>query len=138
MIHIFSKALDRTQINESVTDKQLLSAVNGIEHFKYHLLGKRIILEAYHHGLKYLQQTTQPNSCMMRWSLFLQDFDFEARYIAGEFNSACFCSRHSVASVKSVSKLRSGNKESISNDYHLTSGHGFKQLMNFLLRKKFN
>lgn len=71
MIHTASKVLDTTQTNYSVTGKELLVAVKSIEHFKYYLLGKRFILETDHHALKYLQQATQPNSRMVRWSFFL-------------------------------------------------------------------
>lgn len=83
IIHIFSKNLDKSQLNYSTTHKELLASVKGINHFKHYLLGRKFTLETDHKPLKYLQMTTHPNRRFIRWSLFLQDFDFDIHYIPG-------------------------------------------------------
>ncbi|KRH93508.1 pol polyprotein [Pseudoloma neurophilia] len=134
MIAAFSKTLDNTQLNYSVTDKELLAAVKGIQYFKHYLLGKKFTLETDHQALKYLQQVSQPNSRLMRWSLFLQDYDFEVKYITGETNAADFFSRY-VTSLQQIENQPSDSvKKKILQDIHIASGHGSANTMNFLIR----
>ncbi|KRH94439.1 pol polyprotein, partial [Pseudoloma neurophilia] len=132
IIHTFSKTLDKTQLNYSVTDKELLALVKGIEHFKYYLLGKKFILETDHQALKFLQQVTKPNSRLMRWSPFLQDYDFEVRYIPGELNAADDFSRYKTVSLQCIDEITDHDKKKILNQYHIVSGHESKGTMHFL------
>lgn len=37
IVHSFSKALDKAQENYSITDKEVPTAVKGINHFRYYL-----------------------------------------------------------------------------------------------------
>lgn len=76
IIHVFSKTLDATQRNYSIIDKELLAMIKSMDYFRHYLIGKKFILETDHKSLKYLNSTSQPNSRIMRWSLFLHSFAF--------------------------------------------------------------
>lgn len=102
MVHVFSKKLDNVQQNYSLTDKELLDVVKSIEYFKSHLIGSRFVLETDHRALRYFNTTCQPNSRLMIWSLFLQDFDFNIKYIPGDKNIADGFSRYINTLEKSL------------------------------------
>ncbi|KRH93838.1 putative LTR transposable element, partial [Pseudoloma neurophilia] len=52
MIFAFSKKMDKTQLNYSVTDKELLAVIKGNEKYRPYLFGKKLI---------YIQITRQLN-----------------------------------------------------------------------------
>lgn len=135
VINFFSKKMDKAQLNYSVTDKELLAAVKSIEHFRHYLLGRKFTLRTDHMAIKYLWETQNLQSRLMRWSLLLQEFDFEIEYLKGESNVADYLSRCFLVR----SEERTYTDEEIKNiltDYHLNSGHGSINTMKFLLSHK--
>lgn len=93
MISAFSRNLDKAQLNYSVTDKELVGLVKGIENYRHYLLGAEFILRTDHRALAYLWETKNPNSRILRWSLKLQEYNFKVEYIKGENNPADGLSR---------------------------------------------
>lgn len=83
MIHTFSRNLDQTQRNYSVTDKELLGVVKAKEFFRHYLAWTKITLETDHKSLENLQSTEKTSSRLMRLSLFRQDFNFAIKHIPG-------------------------------------------------------
>ncbi|KAF9762994.1 Retrovirus-related Pol polyprotein from transposon [Nosema granulosis] len=76
MISSYSKNFDKHQMNYSVTDKELLAVVKGIEHYRHYLLGKEFILKTDHKALTYLWETKNPTSRLLRWAMKLQEYKF--------------------------------------------------------------
>ncbi|KAF9761154.1 Retrovirus-related Pol polyprotein from transposon opus [Nosema granulosis] len=68
LISAFSKKLDKCQKNYSVTDKELLGLVKGIEHYRHYLLGRPFILRTDHKALTYLWETKNLSGRLLRWS----------------------------------------------------------------------
>ena len=136
MVHTFSKTLDKAQTNYSVTDKELLAVVKCLEHFRHYLLGKKFLLKTDHKALEYLWQTKNPSSRLLRYSLKLQDYNFEPIYIKGENNPADFLSRPIIASVEAP-ELSEENKIKIIECYHQELGHASIANMEFAINNKY-
>jgi hypothetical protein len=54
MISAYSKQFDKCQRNYSVTEKELLGVIKGIENYRHYLLGKKFILRTDHKALVYI------------------------------------------------------------------------------------
>ncbi|KAF9756156.1 Retrovirus-related Pol polyprotein from transposon 17.6, partial [Nosema granulosis] len=125
MISAYSKIFDKHQINYSVTDKELLAVVKGIEHYRHYLLGKEFILKTDHKALTYLWTAKNPNTRLLRWALKLQEYKFKIQYIKGEVNASDGLSR--ICAVRTApyeNSLSGDEKLKILNQYHLVLGHG--------------
>jgi hypothetical protein len=140
MIYSFSRKLESSQLNYSVTDKELLALVKGIEHFRHFLIGKEFTVETDHKALEYLWQSKDQNTRLLRWSLKLQEYSFVPKYIRGEENAADGLSRYSETDSKLLSSIeiaKDDAKKEIIQFYHLLLGHGSVNNMKFSLRNKY-
>ena len=81
-----SRRLSRAEINYSTVERELLAVIEGIRKFYYYLCGSRFVLETDHMPLSQLKQTKTSNARLMRWALYLQQFEFSIRYIKGSCN----------------------------------------------------
>ena len=59
----------------------------AIRHFEVYLAGQTFELITDNQALKGLRSSTNHNRRLMRWALFLQDFDFVVTYRPGPDNS---------------------------------------------------
>ncbi len=136
MISAFSKNLDKAQLNYSVTDKELLGLVKGIENYRHYLLGSQFTLRTDHRALAYLWEAKNPCSRILRWSLKLQEYTFKVEYIKGETNIADACSR--IKRINAVLKEPSVEEKSdLLREYHTASGHGTANTMKFLMMRRY-
>lgn len=136
IISCFSKRLDKAQINYSVTDKELLSVVKSIKHFRYYLIGDEFTLETDHKSLIFLKTFSNPSARMLRWSLKLQEYKFIPIYIKGERNAADLLSKK--CNSINITEYSENNKKEILDTYHLNSGHGSANNMIYLFKEKYN
>ena len=74
------------QTNYTTTEKELLAIVFALEKFRSNLLGTRIIVYTDHAALKYLLQKADSKPRLIRWMLWLQEFDLEIRDRSEEQN----------------------------------------------------
>ncbi|KAF9760594.1 Retrovirus-related Pol polyprotein from transposon [Nosema granulosis] len=140
MIAAFSKSLDKAQKNYSVTDKELLGIVKSIEHFRHYLLGKQFTLRTDHKALAYMWEAKNPCSRILRWSLKLQEYCFKVEYIKGENNVADALSRIPAVNeirLRTTEVKNQKDRNEILKQYHLASGHGSSNTMNFLIRNRY-
>ncbi|KAF9762117.1 Retrovirus-related Pol polyprotein from transposon 17.6 [Nosema granulosis] len=84
MFSAFSKKLDKSQRNYSVTDKELLALVKGIENYRHYLLGRPFKLRTDHKALTTLWKTKNLSERLLRWSLKLAECVFKVEYIKGK------------------------------------------------------
>ena len=82
-----NKLLSREQ-NYSTIEKECLAIINGIDKFKFYLMGKPFILECDHKPLVYLNKVKGSNARLMRWSFSLQPYKFRCIHINGKDNVA--------------------------------------------------
>lgn len=56
---------DKCQMNYSVTDKELLGVIKGIENYRHYLLGREFVLRTDHKALTYLWESKNPTSRLL-------------------------------------------------------------------------
>ncbi|KAI5148608.1 hypothetical protein ENBRE01_0423 [Enteropsectra breve] len=137
MISSYSKTLDSAQRNYSVTDKELLAAVKSMEHYRRYLLGKKFTLKTDHRALESMKTAKNPTSRLLRWTLKLQEFDYDVKYIAGEMNGADGLSRDIDYKVNQIVADSDEQHGEVIKSYHETSGHGTSKTMQFLMKDKY-
>nr|GEW65839.1 reverse transcriptase domain-containing protein [Tanacetum cinerariifolium] len=78
-IHYASKIITDAQAHYTMTEKELLAMVYAFEKFRPYLVMSKSIVYTDHSALKYLfnKQDTKPR--LLRWVLFLQEFDITIR-----------------------------------------------------------
>ena len=77
----------KAQINYTTTNKELLAVVYALKKFWPYILGSKIIIYTDHRALKYLLSKKEAKSWLIRWVLFLQEFNLEIKDKKGSENS---------------------------------------------------
>ena len=91
-----SRNLSASEKNYSVIEKECLAIVYAIRKFQKYLYGVQFTLETDHRPLSYIKKGKLQSSRIMRWALFLQDYQFEVVPIKGAENKlADYLSRQS-------------------------------------------
>ena len=72
--------------NYSVTEREALSVVEAVKYFQTYLYGKRFVVYTDHHALQWLLRLKDPTGRLARWSLLLQQYDFEIKHRPGIAN----------------------------------------------------
>ena len=83
VISYFSSVHNSAQKNYSTTEQELLVVVSAIEHFRPYLICRKSELRTDHKALVYLFKAKDQKTRLMRWSLKLQEYDFEIKYLKG-------------------------------------------------------
>ena len=75
VIYYASQTLNNAQFNYSTTEKQLLAIIFALDIFQIYLVGSPIMCFIDHSTLKYLLMRKDAKARLIRWILFLQEFD---------------------------------------------------------------
>ncbi|XP_050806680.1 uncharacterized protein LOC127049621 [Gopherus flavomarginatus] len=81
-----SKKLSERESHWSVSEKECYAIVYALEKLRPYVWGRRFQLQTDHAALKWLHTAKGNNKKLLRWSLALQDFDFEIQHITGASN----------------------------------------------------
>ena len=82
-----SRKLTKSEINYSVTKKELLAIINFIRHFKHYLWGVEFEVKTDHRSLEYVLKGNQITSTQFcRWRSELEQYDFKVKYVKGKEN----------------------------------------------------
>ncbi|CAM5174954.1 unnamed protein product [Natator depressus] len=81
-----SKKLSERESNWSVSEKKCYAIVYALEKLRPYVWGRRFHLQTHHAALQWLHTATGNNKKRIRWSLALQDFDFNIQHISGASN----------------------------------------------------
>jgi hypothetical protein len=105
-----SRAFSDRESRWSTIEQEAFAIVFTISKLQHYLLGQQFILETDHANLQWLSKATAAK--LVRWRLFLQQFDFSIRHIAGSANvlsdafSRCFAVSITPAAVQdNISKV---------------------------------
>ncbi|RWS01061.1 pol polyprotein-like protein, partial [Dinothrombium tinctorium] len=118
VVSYYSRVLTSSEKNLSAIEIELLAIVEGIKRFKHYLTGTKIEIITDSNPLTFLMRTRNLNSRLCRWSLFIQEFDFDIVYRKGKNNNVCdFLSRYPVNDLMLISDIYSSETEEILNDF---------------------
>ena len=81
-----SKKLLKREQNYSVTERECLSIIFGIQKFQKYLYGRKFVIQTDHAPLSYIQRSKVESGRIMRWALFLQNYCFTIEAIKGSDN----------------------------------------------------
>ena len=81
-----SRSLTNTERKYCVTEKECLAIVWGVEKMRPYLEGYHFTVLTDHQSLRWLHSIKSPSGRLARWSIFLQQFDFEIKYRQGVLN----------------------------------------------------
>jgi hypothetical protein len=84
----YSKKFNKHQKNYSTVEKEALALLLALQHFEVYVSAAQrpIVVYTDHNPLTFLDKMKNKNQRLMRWSLFLQEYDVEIRHIRGKDN----------------------------------------------------
>ena len=80
-----SRTLNRAEKQYSVIEKECLALVYAVKQFRHYLLGKHFTIFTDHNPLVWLSSQKTLGK-LIRWALFLQEYDFTIKYRKGSSN----------------------------------------------------
>ncbi|BES89445.1 multicellular organismal development [Nesidiocoris tenuis] len=87
VITFCSRTLTAPERNYSVTEKECLAVIYGIEKNRQYLEGSEFTVITDHSCLKWLLELKSPTGRLARWTLRLQPYNFHVQYRKGNLNS---------------------------------------------------
>nr|KYP33410.1 Retrovirus-related Pol polyprotein from transposon 17.6 [Cajanus cajan] len=79
VIYYASKTLDDAQANYTTTKKELLAIIFALDKFRSYFLGSHVVVFTDHASLKYLLKKAELKPRLIKWMLWLQEFDLDIR-----------------------------------------------------------
>ena len=73
-IYYASKTLTQTQINYTITEKELLAVVFAFDKFRTYLVGTRVTVYTDHAAIKYLISKKDVKPRLIRWSYCYKNY----------------------------------------------------------------
>ena len=86
VIQFISRAFRGPELNYTTTEKELLAVVHCLKKVRLYLLGNKFTIKTDHHALQFLKPDNTMHDRLIRWLLFLQNFDYEIIHIKGKSN----------------------------------------------------
>ena len=96
-VSYWSRALRTAEKNYSTVEKELLAVVEGVKRYYFYLYGEEFVIETDHLPLASLRTSKNANARLMRWALYLQQFQYSVRYIKGKTNVGADCLSRLIA-----------------------------------------
>lgn len=84
----YSRTLTASEKNYTVTEIELLAIVASLNKFRQFTLGHKVIVLTDHSALTFLRSCVLSSGRLVRWSLFLQQYNLEIQHIKGSENTA--------------------------------------------------
>ena len=85
LVAFLSKSLNETERNYEIHDKEMLVIIRELEVWRYLLKGVQFKFEIWtdHKNLEYFIKVQKLNQRQARWALYLSQFDFTLKHVAG-------------------------------------------------------
>ncbi|KAK9739540.1 RNase H-like domain found in reverse transcriptase [Popillia japonica] len=85
-ICFISRILKGYEARYSIVEKEMLAIVFSLEKLKYYLAGNKFELQTGNIALTHMTKTRFTNSRLYRWSILIQEYDFDITYRRGTNN----------------------------------------------------
>lgn len=85
-VYYYSVKFDKAQRNYSVVEKEALALVLTCKKFEVYLTGNIVEVYTDHNPLVFLTQMKGKNKRILRWALYLQDFNLSITHLPGRLN----------------------------------------------------
>ena len=84
----YSKKFSQCQKNYSTIEKEALALVLALQHFEVYVgsSSEPVVVYTDHNPLTFINRMKNKNQRLLRWSLFLQEFNLDIRHIKGKDN----------------------------------------------------
>ena len=84
-VAFLSKSLNETERNYEIHDKKMLAIIRELEAWRHLLEGVQVKFEIWmdHKNLEYFMKAQKLNRRQARWALYLSQFDFTLKHVAG-------------------------------------------------------
>ncbi|RDX79337.1 Retrovirus-related Pol polyprotein from transposon 17.6, partial [Mucuna pruriens] len=90
LVHVIayaSRTMDPAQLNYTTIKKELLAIIFALDKFRSYLLGSKIVVFSDHAALRFLLKKSDAKPRLIRWMLFLQEFNIEIKDKKGDENA---------------------------------------------------
>ena len=87
-IAFLSHKLNPAECNYPVHEQELLAVILALKEWRHYLHGNKFTVQTDHQSLRYLNTQPHLSARQIRWSEFLQQFDFQMEYKPGHLNAA--------------------------------------------------
>ena len=81
-----SRKLSPAERNYPTREQELLALVDSLKHWRHYLLGAPFEIKTDHKSLEYLQTQPHLSGRLVRWSQYLQEYQFSLQHIRGVDN----------------------------------------------------
>ena len=81
-----SRKLSPAERNYPTREQELLALVDALKHWRHYLIGAPFQIKTDHKSLEYLQTQPHLSGRLVRWSQYLQEYDFSLQHIRGVDN----------------------------------------------------
>ena len=84
-VAFLSKTLSETERNYQIYDKEMLAVMRALYEWRQYLLGAKQVFEIWtdHKNLEYFRLPQKLNRRQARWTVEMQEYDFEMRHKPG-------------------------------------------------------
>ena len=79
--------LNPAERNYSATEREALAVIDGIKRFQSYLQDTKFTIHTDHNALKWLMSLNDPRGRLARWTMLIQQFDFDIVHRPGTANS---------------------------------------------------
>ena len=76
-IAYYSRTFSKAERNYSVSERECLSVIDSVKHFRHFLHGVHFKVITDHSSLRWLTKIKDPDGCLARWAIKLQHYDYE-------------------------------------------------------------
>lgn len=86
IISLTSRVLTDVETRYTTSEKELLAIIYSFIKFRMYLIGWKFEVQTDHQALTFLLSTPYQNSRLMRWTLFMQEYEFNISHCRGSDN----------------------------------------------------
>ena len=107
-----SRGLKAHEKNYAVIEKEALAIIFAVKYFRHYIWGRRIQVLTDQRPLQWLMTHKDTSSRLIRWALYLQEYDLEIKYRKGSANAnADFLSRLKEPLVATILQVKPISEE---------------------------